>query len=169
MASPRIRVLRAVALGLLALASLGVAAPPGEPVTGTAAVFLVRAIVREVKESRAGVRTIFTAQHEIVHVYCGPNDLLGQTFTTRSPADGLDFNTPPVFPPPVPGETGIWALKRLATGILYLNWYYFPAREGGTPRFDQARLLAETMEKCCHADPGGPGPATTRPSPRWRR
>lgn len=144
-----------IALGLLTLASPGGAAPPGDPVTGTASVFLVRAVARDLQEGREGNRTVITARHKIVLVYCGPADLLGQSFTSRSPLDGVDFHGYSIDPPPVPGEAGIWALNRLATGIRYLNRYPFPAREKVTPWFNQAQLLAETMEQCCHADADG--------------
>lgn len=138
---------------VLTFASSGVAAPPGDPVTGTAGVFLIRAIVREAQESREGVRTIITARLEIVHVYCGPADLLSRSFTISSPADGEQMIGQAIFPPPVRGETGIWALNFNRPKILDLHWSVFPAREKITPRFHQAERLAEAIETCCEADP----------------
>jgi hypothetical protein len=92
---------------------------------------------------------------EITHAYCGGNDLIGKTFDVYSSKSGMGNMSKIIFPPLRDGERGIWSIKVKDGNVTYslypIHGISWPARESISPRYDQAKILAESIEQVCGA------------------
>jgi hypothetical protein len=112
---------------------------------------LVQARVIHVDEDNG----ILVGTLEIMHVYCGPDKLLGNTFVVHSPKSGQDSTGTSVYPPLQLGEKGIWLLKVTDDKLNYLsypqNGVSWPARESQNT-YANATALANVIEQVCKAE-----------------
>src|SRR5215467_994938 len=92
---------------------------------------------------------------QIMHVYCGPDKLLGKSFVARSPKSGEDNNGTSIFPPVRLGEKGIWELRAIDDKLYHVPiprpGIPYPAREGDNT-YASAMALAKVIEQVCKAE-----------------
>jgi hypothetical protein len=112
---------------------------------------LVHAEVIEIKEDDNGVLCTL----KVTHVYCGPDNLLGRTFLAHS-GNVHDIHGWSILPVLKSGEAGIWILKVSSeVGLMRVMWSGLfpgvrsPTREHVSPRYKQAKALAEAVEHVC--------------------
>ena len=147
----------AVSMAIAEIAAQGEGGSQGRLPSPFTGLILVQAKVIDVKikEERGG---FIPSAQEIVHVYCGPGELVGKTFKDYSSGSGEDINGTTAFPPLKKGEKGIWSLKDSADGLFVARYpdlsFSYRARQTITLGYDQIQALAEGIERVCKGSPG---------------
>jgi hypothetical protein len=143
---------------LMAMANMpaqGGATPQAPLPSPFAGLILVQAKVIEVKLQEKG--DMIPSTQEIVHVYCGPGELVGKTFADSSSRSGQDSIGTTATPPLQKGEIGIWSLKESPEGLFVKRYphlgFSYRARALSTPGYGQIQALAEGIERVCKAKP----------------
>src|SRR5262245_35208228 len=92
---------------------------------------------------------------EITHVYCGPDELLGNTFVAHSNKSLQSGNDRSIYPPLQLGEKGIWSLQVYDNKLFGLRKLQYgvswPSRESGST-YANATALAKVIEQVCKAE-----------------
>lgn len=96
---------------------------------------------------------------KITHVFCGRPDAMGAEFVVRCFKEPeMDFTGRDLKPPLLePGEIGLWVLSEVPTGKLHaatrceLGSDFWPMRKGINPRYEEAKKLAQAIEKVARA------------------